>query len=154
MSLLNSQPYQNCMTWKFTRRYRFLIVRKLKTMVKRSIDQNLRFRNLDARFERIDTGEVVTNRRGQRGIERGQGVCYQWTAKGQCLSRDQCSFWHDEDNRAKPTPKTAPLQNHQHTEVEVRRGKVASEAGVHLGSSVDSGYRDFLKSICTKSPCD
>ena len=45
----------------------------LKTMVKRSIDQKLRFRNTDARNDRIETGAVVTNRRGQRGVERGQG---------------------------------------------------------------------------------
>ena len=49
----------------------------LKTMVKRSIDQKLRFRNSDARNERIETGAVVTNRRGQRGVDRGQGECYQ-----------------------------------------------------------------------------
>ena len=54
---------------------------KLKTMVKRSTDQKLRLRNFDARNERIETGAVVPNRRGQRGVERGKGVCYQWKAK-------------------------------------------------------------------------
>ena len=54
----------------------------LKTMVKRSIDPKLRFRNSDARNDRIETGSVVTNRRGQRGVDRGQGECYQWKAKG------------------------------------------------------------------------
>ena len=47
---------------------------KLKTMVKRSIDQKLRLRNCDA--ERIETGALVTSRRGLGGIERGQGICY------------------------------------------------------------------------------
>ena len=42
-------------------------------------------------------------------IERWQGVCYQWKAKGQCSTGDQCSIWHDEDERAKSTPETAPL---------------------------------------------
>ena len=32
---------------------------KLKTMVKRSIDQNLRSRNFDDRNERIETGAVA-----------------------------------------------------------------------------------------------
>ena len=45
---------------------------KLKTMVKRSTDQKLRLRNFDARNEKIETGAVVTSRRGQRGVERGQ----------------------------------------------------------------------------------
>ena len=32
---------------------------KLKTMVKRSVDQKLRFRNFDARHGKIETGAVV-----------------------------------------------------------------------------------------------
>ena len=50
---------------------------QFKTMVKRSTDLKLRVRNFDARHGRIETGAVVTNRRGQRGVERGQGECYQ-----------------------------------------------------------------------------
>ena len=41
---------------------------RLKTMVKRSIGQKLGSRNFDVRSERIETGAVVTNRRGQRGV--------------------------------------------------------------------------------------
>ena len=65
---------------------------KLKTMVKRSKDQKLRLRTFDARSERIETGAVVTSRRRSSGIERGQGVCYKWKAKGQCSRGDRCSF--------------------------------------------------------------
>ena len=65
---------------------------KLKTMVKRSIDQKLRLRNFDARNERIDTGAVVTNRRSQRGVERGQGECHQWKAKRAVFERRQMQF--------------------------------------------------------------
>ena len=43
---------------------------KLKTMVKRSIDQKLRLRKFDDRTEVVETGAVVTNRRGQRGVEK------------------------------------------------------------------------------------
>ena len=45
----------------------------LKTTVKRSIDQKLRLRNFNARNVRIETGALVTNRKGQRGVERGLG---------------------------------------------------------------------------------
>ena len=41
---------------KFIRRNRFPDYQKLKTMVKRSIDQKLRFRKFDVRNERIETG--------------------------------------------------------------------------------------------------
>ena len=61
---------------------------KLTTIVKRSIDQKLRLRNFHARKERIETGAVVACRRGISGVERGQGVCYQWKAKGQCSRGD------------------------------------------------------------------
>ena len=73
---------------------------KLKTMVKICIDQKLRLRNFDVRNERIETGAMVSSRRRLSGVERGQGVCYQWKAKGQCSRGDQCSFQHDGDERA------------------------------------------------------
>ena len=42
---------------------------KMKTMVKRSIDQKLRLRNFDARHGRIETGAVVRSRKGLSGVE-------------------------------------------------------------------------------------
>ena len=107
---------------------------KLKTMVKISIDQKLRLRNFDARNEIIETGTVVTNRRGQRGVERGQGECYQWNAKGQC---------------SQPTP-----PSHKIEEVEVRREKGDLRGRSPSGKFARQPCRDCLKGICTKSPCD
>ena len=77
-------------------------------MVKRIKDQKLRLRNVDARHEKTETGAVVKSRSGLSGIDRGKGVCYEWKAKGQCSSGDQCSFRHESNDRAKPTPKAAP----------------------------------------------
>ena len=79
---------------------------KLKTMVKRSIDQKLRLRSFDARNESIGTGAVVTSRRRLSGIERDKRSL--WKAKGQCSRGDQCSFWHEGHERAKPTPTPSP----------------------------------------------
>ena len=107
---------------------------KLKTMVKRNIDQKLRLRNFDVRNEEIETGAVVTSRRGSSGIERGKEFAFSGKQKGQCLRGDQCSFRHDGHERVKPLH---PL-NHQHQEVEVRRRQGASEARVRLGRPVDS----------------
>ena len=42
---------------------------KLKTMVKRSIDQKLQLRNFDARHGRIESGAVVKSRKGMSGVE-------------------------------------------------------------------------------------
>ena len=73
---------------------------KLKTMVKRSIDQKLRLRNVDARPGRIETGTVIKNRKGMSGVGGGKGTCYQWKEKGQCSKGDQCSFRHESNDRA------------------------------------------------------
>ena len=57
---------------------------QLKTVLElydMEIHQKLRQRNFDARNERIETGAVVTIRKGQRGVGRGQGECHQWKAK-------------------------------------------------------------------------
>ena len=111
---------------------------KLKTLVKRSKDQKNRVRHFDARNEIIETGAVVTSRREFSGVERGQGVCYQRKAQGQSSRGDECGVRQDEDKRAKPKPKTAPP-----SEPPTQRGrrssrKRASEAGFHLGNSLDS----------------
>ena len=72
----------------------------LKTMVKRRRDQKLRLRNFDARNERIEIGAVVTSRRGSSGIEDKE-FALSGKQEGQCSRGDQCSFRHDNHERAK-----------------------------------------------------
>ena len=65
---------------------------RLKTMVKRSIEQNLRIKNFEARngnYERKRRGqESGTKQREQRTL----GDCWQWKANGQCSERRQLQF--------------------------------------------------------------
>ena len=67
----------------------------------------------EARNERIETGVLVkTGKEKNVSVERKQGDCYQWNAKGQCTKGDACSFRHDESKRGQMTlssscPKTA-----------------------------------------------
>ena len=82
---------------------------KLKTIVKISLDQKLRLRNVDARHGKIETGAVVKSRKGSSGVERGRGTCYQWKEKGQCSKGDKCSFWHESNEHAKPTESRTTL---------------------------------------------
>ena len=126
---------------------------RLQTKVKTSIDRKLRLRSFDARSDKIETGVVVLRIAGGNVVlNEDQENAIIGEQKGQCSKGDSCSFWHDENKRAKPTPKSAPL-NHQNQEVEVRRER-ASEAGLRLGSPIDSHAKNFLKSTCTKFPCD
>ena len=68
---------------------------RLKTMVRRHIDQMNRTRNLEARNERIETGVFVKSHKGRKiSVERKVGECYQWKATGQCSRGDSCSFSH------------------------------------------------------------
>ena len=81
---------------------------KMKTMVRRSIDQKFWLRNFDARHEKIETGAVDKSQKGLSGVEKGKGICYQWKVKEQCSKGDQCSFRRESNDSAKPTPKAAP----------------------------------------------
>ena len=98
-------------------------------MVKRSIDQKLRSRNFDARNDRIEIGALVTNRWGQRGVERESGECYQWKGKRR----------HDEDKLSVQNRHRVHPLNHRHKGmVEIYREERVSEVGVHLGSLLDN----------------
>ena len=74
----------------------------LETMVKRSIEQDLRTRNFETRKERIESNMLVKNQREQRHVLKGQGDRWQWKAMGQCSKGNNCIFWHDTNKRAKP----------------------------------------------------
>ena len=127
---------------------------KLMTMVNRSIDQKLGLRNFDGRNGRIETGTVVTSRRGLGGIERGKEFAISGKQKGSVREETNAASGKTGMNVQNRHQKPLHSLSHQHKEVEVRLQKRTSEAGIHLGSSIDSRAKNFLKSICTKSPCD
>ena len=71
---------------------------RLKTRVKRSIEQNFEARN--GNYER---NAVVKNQGTKQREQRTLGYCWQWKANGQCCKGDKCSFRHDMNKRAKST---------------------------------------------------
>ena len=74
---------------------------RLKTMVKRGIEQNLRRKKVEVRNGKYEKNAVVKN---QGTIQRGQrsrGDCWQWEVNGQCCEGDNCSFRHDVNKRVK-----------------------------------------------------
>ena len=73
----------------------------LKTMVKRSIEQDLRNRNFGARNGNYERNAVVKNQGTKQRVQRILGDCWQWEANGQCSKGDNCSFRHDVNKRAK-----------------------------------------------------
>ena len=126
---------------------------RLKTMVKRSIEENLRNRNFGARngnYERNVVKNQVTKQREQRTL----GYCWQWKANGQCSKEDKCSFRHDVNKRAKMTqPNSSPscfMQQNERNASRTRspRGKSPS------GRMFRLPCKDYLKGTCTNAFCE
>ena len=76
---------------------------KLKTMVKRSMDQKLRSRNSDARHGTIESGAVVKSRKGFLGVEGRRKRYLPVDRKGQCSKGDTCSFRHESECISPPS---------------------------------------------------
>ena len=65
---------------------------RLKTMVKRSIEQNLRIKNFEARNGNYERNAVVKNQGTKQRVQRTLGDCWQWQSHGQCSKRRQLQF--------------------------------------------------------------
>ena len=76
---------------------------RLKTMVKRSIEQNLRMKNFEARNGNYEGNAVVKNQGTKQRGQRSLGDCWQWESNGQCIKGDNCSFRHDINKHGKVT---------------------------------------------------
>ena len=128
---------------------------KLKTMVKRSIDQKLRLQNFDARQGKIETGAVVNNRKGLSGVEGGRGTCCRWKEKGQCSKGDQRTFRHESDDRApKPTPKATPLSEPSMTQGRSESRKRSVRGRSQTGRTLRQPCKYYLKGTCSRSLCE
>ena len=77
---------------------------RLKTMVKRSIEQEIRNKNVGARNGNYEKNAVVKNQGTKQRVPRILGDCWQWEFNGQCSKGDNCSFRQDINKRAKMTP--------------------------------------------------
>ena len=63
---------------------------RLKTKVKRSIEQNLRMKNFGDRNGNYERNAVVKNQVTKQREQRSLGNCWQWEANGQCSKGDNC----------------------------------------------------------------
>ena len=76
---------------------------RLKTMVKRSIEQDVRNENFGARNGNYGRNAVVKNQGTKQRVQKILGDCWQWESNGQCSRGDNCSFRHDVNKRGKMT---------------------------------------------------
>ena len=77
---------------------------RLKAMVKRSIEQDIRIKNFGARNGNFEKNAVVKNQGTKQRVQRILGDCWQWETNGQCVRGDNCSFRHDTNKRGKVAP--------------------------------------------------
>ena len=72
---------------------------RLKTMVKRSIEQEIRNKNFGGRSENYEKNAVVKNQGTTQRVQRILGDCWQWEFNRQCSRGDNFSFRHDINKR-------------------------------------------------------
>ena len=127
---------------------------RLKTMVRRHIDQIIRTRIFRARNGRIETGvSVKSHKRKNVSGERKVGECYQWKANGQ--KGEAHSFRHDDSMRGKltqpsslaPRPQT---QNDGSCPSEWKSPRVRSPSGRER----QKPYKNYFKGTCTNPSCN
>ena len=127
---------------------------KLKTMVKRSLEQDIRNKNFGAGNGNFEKNAVVKNQFTKQRGQRVFGDCWQWKANGQCSKGDNCSFRHDINKRAKltqpnPSPSSFIRQNERNaSRTRSPRGKSPS------GTMSRWPCKDYLKGTCTNSFCE
>ena len=77
---------------------------RLKALVKRSIEQEIRNKNFGNRNGNFEKNAVVKNQGTKQRGQRILGNCWQWETNGQCVKGDKCSFRHDINKRGKSSP--------------------------------------------------
>ena len=142
------------MTWRFIRRKWDLDYHRLKTMVKRSIEQDIRNENFGARNENYERNAVVKNQGTKQRVQRILGDCWQWESNGQCTRGDNCSFRHDVNKRGKMTQSnTSPnsfMQQNERKALRTRSPRGRSPSG----RMSRWPCKDYLKGTCTTPFCE
>ena len=124
---------------------------RLKTMVKRSIEQDLRNKNFGARNGNYERNAAVKNQETKLRGQRILGDCWQWKANGQCSKGDNCSFRHDMNKRAKMTqPNLSPSSSTRQNERKASRTR-SPRGKSPSGRMSRLPRKDYLKGTCTNS---
>ena len=128
---------------------------RLKTMVKRSIEHNLRMKNFEARNGNFETSAVVKNQRAKKQREqRSLRDCWPWKANGQCSKGDNCSFRHDMDKRAKSTQLNTSTGSSTQQNVKNASTTKSPRGRSPSGKMARLPCKDYFKGTCTTPFCE
>ena len=127
---------------------------RLKTMVKRSIEQDIRFNNFGTRNGNYVRNAVVKNPGTKQRVQRILGDCWQWKANGQCIKRDNCGFRHDINKRGKMTQPNPSLNSFMQQN-ERKAPRTRSPRGKSPSGRMSQWpCKDYLKGTCNNSFCE
>ena len=121
-----------------------------KTMVKRSIKQEIRNKNFGSRIGNFEKNAVVKNQGTKQRVQGILGDCWRWVTNGQCVKGDNCSFHHDMNKRGKsspsnPSPNSFMRQSERKPSPEVRAPAEECRDGL---------ARITLRRTCNNSFCE
>ena len=126
---------------------------RLKTMVKRSIEQEIRNKNFGAGIGNFEKNAVVKNQGTQQRGQRILGDCWQWETNGQCVKGDNCSFRHDINKRGKSSPSN-PSPNSFMRQNERKPSRTRSPRGKSPSGRMSRWpCKDYLRGTCNNSFC-
>ena len=126
---------------------------RLKTMVRRSIEQDIRNKTFGARNGNYEKNAVVKNQGTKQRVQRILGDCWQWESNGQCKRR-QLQFRHDINKREKVTPSN-PSPNSFMQQNERKASRTRSPRGRSpSGRTSRWPCKDYLRGTCNNSFCE
>ena len=127
---------------------------RLKTMVKRSIEQEIRNNNFGARSGHFEKNAVVKNQGTKQRVQRILGDCWQWETNGQCVKGNNCSFRHDVNKRGKSSPSN-PSPNSFMRQNERKPSRTRSPRGKSPSGRMSRWpCKDYLRGTCNNSFCE
>ena len=123
---------------------------RLKTMVKRSIEQEVRNKNFGSRIGNCEKNAVVKKIREQRIL----GDCWQLETNGQCVKGNNCSFRHDINKRGKSSPSN-PSPNSVMQQNEPKPSRTRSPRGKSPSGRMSRWpCKDYVRGTCNNSFCE
>ena len=124
---------------------------RLKAMVKRSIEQEIRNKNFGDRIGNFEKNAVVKNQGTKQRVQRILGDCWQWETNGQCVKGNNCSFRHDMNKRGKSSPSN-PSQNSFMQQSERKPSRTRSPRGESPSGRMSRWpCKDYFRGTCNNS---
>ena len=124
---------------------------RLKAMVKRSIEQEIRNKNFEARIGNVEKKAVGKNQGTKQRVQRILGDCWHWETNGQCVKGNNFSFRHDVNKRGKSSPSN-PSQNSFMQQSERKSSRTRSPRGKSPSGRTSRWLcKDYLRGTCNNS---